>query len=300
MPDDIPIEIWERVIDHLWSFPATLHACAQVSRAWYSRSLFHLVGTARLTSRTRTYGFLHALDAHPILRTRVHSVDIWGSTGPDFAEEDNSAACRPPVPHLATFAAAAARRLPAVRSLDIWRADWREPGARARVLTHLGAFTSVTELNLFRVAFPNMPTFGRLVVALPALMILFAEDVTFRTLKYELTAFCTRPCALRTICLDGATVPHMIDFLIDPADILRGVVKVTVGWYQPLPIEMLEAWHIKEMLNAVGEALDNFSLWMEGLEVDSTVALGSISRCSQHRHVLTILTRMTWCQQRNA
>ena len=184
MRDDIPIEIWERAIDHLWGTPAALRACAQVSRAWHPRSLFHLVSTVRLTSRAKTYGFLHTLDAHPVLRKRVHSVDIWGRTGLVLDDGDDGPA---PVPQLATFAAVGARQLPAVRAMDIWRADWREPGAGARVLTHLGAFVSVAELNLFRVAFPNVPTFGRLIAALPALATLFAEDITFRTVKYEPT-----------------------------------------------------------------------------------------------------------------
>ena len=276
MRDDIPIEIWERAIDYLWASPPALRACAQVNRAWHPRSLFHLVGAARLTSRTRTYGFLHTLDSHTVLRERVHSVEIWGSTGHDTSDTDPPNACHPPVPHLATFAAAGARRLPEVRTLDIWRADWREPGAGARVLTHLGAFASVTTLNLFRVAFPNVPTFGRLVAALPALEILFAEDISFRTLNYEITTFCARPSALNTVCLDGATVPHIIDFFVDPAEVFRYVRKVTMGWYQALPIGELGAWHVKGMLDAVGESLENVSMWMEGIGVDSAIAFKSI------------------------
>ncbi|EPT01946.1 hypothetical protein FOMPIDRAFT_1015533 [Fomitopsis schrenkii] len=278
MRDNVPTEIWERVIDHLWANPAALRACAQVSRAWHPRSLFHLVGTARLTSRARTYGFLRTLDAHPVLRARVHSVDIWGSTGPDSSDADSSDVRRPPVPHLATFAAAGARRLPAVRALDLWRADWREPGAGARVLTHLGAFVSVAELNLFRVAFPNLPTFGRLVGALPQLSSLFVEDVFFRTLAYERAAFYVPPSGLRVLCLDGATVPQIVDFLIDPADVLRSVTKVTVGWFQPLPIAELKNWRVKEMLHATGDVLENVSIWMEGFEVnlDSAIVFESI------------------------
>lgn len=277
MHDNIPIEIWEHAIDYLWAFPAALRACAQVSRAWHPRSLFHLVSTARLTSHAKMYGFLRTLTAHPVLRARVHSVDIWGSSGPDSPDDDSSDARRPPVPHLATFAAAGARRLPAVRTLDIWRADWREPGAGARVLTHLSAFASVAELNLFRVAFPNVPTLGRLVTALPRLSTLFAEDITFRTLVYERAAFHAPPSTLRRVCLDGATVPQIVDFFIDPAEILQSVVIVTVGWYQPLPIAELKCRHIKEMLYACGDALEIFSVWMEAFEVDSSVEFENIS-----------------------
>lgn len=278
MTDNIPVEVWERVIDHLWGFPTTLHACAQVSRAWHPRSLFHLFGTARLTNCARTYGFLHTLDAHPVLRPRVHSVDIWGSNGPDSPDDDNSDVRHPPIPHLATFAAAAVRRLPAVRSLDIWRADWCEPGARARVLTHLSAFTSVMELNLFRIAFPNLPTLGRLIAAFPRLSTLFTEDITFRTPIYERTAFHAPPSTLRRVCLDGVTVPQIIDFFIDPAEVLRSVATVTVGWYQPLQIPELKDRRIKEMLHACRDALESFAIWMEAFEVDSAAEFESISK----------------------
>ena len=52
--------------------------------------------------------------------------------------------------------------------------------------------------------------------------------------------------------------------------------KVTMGWYQALPIGELGAWHVKGMLDAVGESLENVSMWMEGIGVDSAIAFKSI------------------------
>ena len=45
MPLALPTELWERVIDHNWGYPATLVNCSQVCRAWTARSRFHLLSS---------------------------------------------------------------------------------------------------------------------------------------------------------------------------------------------------------------------------------------------------------------
>ncbi|KAH9834818.1 uncharacterized protein C8Q71DRAFT_126263 [Rhodofomes roseus] len=165
-----------------------------------------------------------------------------------------------------------AKKLPKVDALDIWYADWKANTMIPKALIHLSIFVSVTALNLTRITFPNVLAFGRLIAAIPNLDTLFAEDVTFKSPAYNRLAFHPQHSKLRMLCLDGPTIPEIVDFLIDPAEILRSVPKITIGWYQPVAVTDLKDRRVKEMLEASGDSLENISFWLDGLHAVETAA----------------------------
>ncbi|PCH38522.1 hypothetical protein WOLCODRAFT_149459 [Wolfiporia cocos MD-104 SS10] len=72
-----------------------------------------------------------------------------------------------------------AAKLPVAWHLAIQDATWRPGDFHPHVFFHLSAFSSVTALWLFRVTFPKVREFGRLVCALPSLARLRCADVLF-------------------------------------------------------------------------------------------------------------------------
>ncbi|KAI0721195.1 hypothetical protein C8Q72DRAFT_787946, partial [Fomitopsis betulina] len=47
----LPVEVWERVMDHLWEDYPELLACSLVCEAWRPRSRFHLQGALTIPHR---------------------------------------------------------------------------------------------------------------------------------------------------------------------------------------------------------------------------------------------------------
>ncbi|KZS99554.1 uncharacterized protein LAESUDRAFT_616257, partial [Laetiporus sulphureus 93-53] len=67
----LPIEVWENVIDHLWDKQWTLLECHLVCRAWYPRSRFHLHRSIWFVSSKGVKAYAKALNQTPELSERV-------------------------------------------------------------------------------------------------------------------------------------------------------------------------------------------------------------------------------------
>ncbi|TFY65292.1 hypothetical protein EVJ58_g2071 [Rhodofomes roseus] len=140
---------------------ATLISCTLVCRAWYRRSWFHLHWQISVRSREQAVALSRLLRAEPRLREAVQRVSIAG--GLDRNQE------RLPIPHLATFAAMLARKLPNVKEFVVRHAEWRLTDVRPRSVAYLNDFSSVYSLKLVNVTFASTMLFGRLISAFPAL-----------------------------------------------------------------------------------------------------------------------------------
>jgi len=173
---ELPVEVWERIIDIVaseskrgdnnnWtSHPGwgTLIACTMVCKAWYHRSWFHLHWQISVRSREQVVALSRLIRAEPHLREAVHRIAIAGGLDQDQR--------RLPIPHMATFVAMLACKLPNVGELIVRHAEWRVADIRPKSLSYVPhAFQSVYSLKLVNVTFASAMLFGRLVSALPAL-----------------------------------------------------------------------------------------------------------------------------------
>ncbi|KZT00200.1 uncharacterized protein LAESUDRAFT_614766, partial [Laetiporus sulphureus 93-53] len=160
----LPIEVWENVIDHLWDNQWDLLECRLVCRAWYPLSRFHLDRKIWFSSSKGAKAYVKMLKQRPELSKRAQNMDMYGCWG------DLSA--------LSLAAILLARKLPQLETLMIWESTWKPWTMHRDVFLHLSAF-SVTSLVLLYVRFPSITVFGRLVCALPRLVELECHTLQF-------------------------------------------------------------------------------------------------------------------------
>lgn len=263
---EIPIEIWERVMDHLCLDYQALVACSLVCRAWLPRSRFHLLSRAHLQSRADVYRLARNLKSLDRLKNQRDNLYICG--GP-------TGTARAPMPHLGTLATVLAHRPPRAESLCIWLACWR--GIPDNTFLHLTTFITVTWLTLMSVTFPNVLTFGRLVYALPSLERLSCMDVSFEK-KGPPATFYSRPT--RILCfniLGGTPMEDVVDFIADTGNIAQGLEELDVAWLDPVPLlKELKALRVKPVLQAASSSLLRFDIRLGGVNMDPAEALKAI------------------------
>lgn len=192
----LPVEIWERVIDYLWTDAAALAACALVCKSWNARCRYHLVTAVDLVDRQRTQWLFRLLTEDPGLRPMVVHVALYGSFRRGLTTQG-------PVPHFTTFASLLARKLPALRILDIRHAEIHAAPMHRLTFVHLSSFGSITTLYLCRVAFSSKPVCARLLCALRSLAQLACEDVDFRSSTVNPAVLPPAPPRVKTLWLDG-------------------------------------------------------------------------------------------------
>ncbi|KZT04993.1 uncharacterized protein LAESUDRAFT_250027 [Laetiporus sulphureus 93-53] len=150
------IEVWENVINHLWDNEWALWMCRLVCRAWYPPSRFHLHSQIRIQSVKGVKAYVKILKQTPELSKRPHNMHISGSEKSDLSA-------------LSLAAILLARKLPRIERLSIRYSNWQPWTMHKDIFLHLSAFSSVTSLNLYKVTFPSITVFGRLICALPVL-----------------------------------------------------------------------------------------------------------------------------------
>ena len=190
----LPTEVWERVIDHNWGYPATLVNCSLVCRAWTARSRFHLLTSVVLVDQRRTWWLANLLRKDVQSRMAVKMVAVRG--GKTRGE-------REPTPHLGTFSSALANKVPKVETLLMFDVDWRPASMHRSTLLHLSTFCTITELRLARVTFPSGLVLTRLIRALPSLTELSCADIVITSGVFRPTAVWSHTPRIKTIRLDG-------------------------------------------------------------------------------------------------
>ena len=248
MPLALPVETWERIIDHLWSDPRTLRQCAVVCKAWQARSRFHLVARPILSNTRQVHRFARLLDEYPELRSRVQMVQMWpGGRGK-------------PLMHLASFAASLATRLPALTELCIFHAEWNARTAHPKTFLHLSLFLSVTDLVLSRVAFPSPLILARLICALPSLTTLNFVELSFPTLpkSSDLPFARLQAPPIRTLKLDGPS-DEVVTLLVERLHIGPRVERFFGGWAD-YSEDRLSDESMMSVLQSAGPALRRISL----------------------------------------
>lgn len=196
---ELPIEIWDQIIDLLRYDLDALIACGQVSRTWRWRCRKH-VQLEKYTGGVVTFrerNEVAQIGKMTFTKWRVRSLHIRGG-------EDGE---RKPIRHLATWATVFSGRWTG-NKLTIENAEWRMRDMRPDTFLDLTTFTSITFLYLHHVTFPNIATFGRLLYALPKLAELQCSGLRWSTHGFDQATFPRRgepKLGLRFIKLEDST-----------------------------------------------------------------------------------------------
>ncbi|KZT08114.1 uncharacterized protein LAESUDRAFT_609320, partial [Laetiporus sulphureus 93-53] len=171
----LPIEVWENVINHLWDDQNTLKECRLVCRAWLPPSRFHLRRWVMIRTVNGVKAYAKVLKQTPELSKRPHNMTIEGSL-------------RGVLSSLSMAAILLARKLPQLATLTIRNSYWQPWTMHNDIFLHLSTF-SVTRLVVFNVRFPSITVFGRLVCALPCLVELECTCLIFEHDHFHRDAF---------------------------------------------------------------------------------------------------------------
>ncbi|CCM06544.1 uncharacterized protein FIBRA_08818 [Fibroporia radiculosa] len=169
----LPIELWEKVIDHL--VDDDIHDRAprkreleRVCRGWHARCRF----------RDRELLYVWDMDKHQMYRLiniLRESPERCRAIKRVSFRLGYGSAC-----NVGLFAVCMAQKLPRAESLRLVGINWKPEQLHPQVFVHVTlAFESVTMLELSSTMFPSALVFGRLVRALPRLSVLDCYDVNF-------------------------------------------------------------------------------------------------------------------------
>ncbi|KAH9918685.1 uncharacterized protein B0H18DRAFT_1030417 [Fomitopsis serialis] len=220
---ELPVDIWERVLNEFRDHPRVLFICACVCRTWYShasRSLpriddaWELAGRADVMRVARVFGW-----EYPSVRMQRK----WRAVVVRGGHTTRSLA------HLKTFAAALAKQLCRIDELEIRSGDWRPGSADAPTFARFSACIALSRLTLRGITFPSTTLVAKLICALPNLARLSIVDV--KTIEkrrgHDLCLPHGRPLRLRWLLLDSTGVDDVVEFLAD-ADIMCRVTQATL------------------------------------------------------------------------
>ena len=185
---ELPLDVYELIIDFVWPDRDALLACALTCRAWYARSrsnLFYRVELYNLAQLSQ-YSTRLAADARVGHALRELYVTPYHAQSQLLGE----------------FPFVLAGQLPAVSRLRIdIRRDFY-PYIAPDFHSALARFSSVTTLELWRVQFPTLGDFSALVCALPGLRSLALWMVDWVKKTYDEGALRERKQCLRLHSLE--------------------------------------------------------------------------------------------------
>ncbi|CCM06088.1 uncharacterized protein FIBRA_08335 [Fibroporia radiculosa] len=234
----LPIEIWERVIDFLAEdihgissgTDDALNRFATVCRAWEPRCRFHLYRNVRMHDKGQVSGIAKMIRKHRYLQNAIHLVH--------FDRMDA----------MGLFATMMVRKLPSLQMIGIrGPTEWKSGLMHADVPMFLATFTSITRLSLKWVTFPSVVVFGRLVCALPNLTYLQCQWLTFRA---DGRATPPKHNAITEVHLSGLgsdTIPFLLT-----TSISHGLKRLTL---EDIQDEDMRFDRIQQLLEGVGESL---------------------------------------------
>ncbi|KZT08160.1 uncharacterized protein LAESUDRAFT_78696 [Laetiporus sulphureus 93-53] len=251
----LPIEVWENVIDHLWNDQWTLRRCRLVCRAWYSPSRFHLDQWVDINNGVQgVKAYARMLKQTPELSKRAREMSILGSM---YAGENRLV----DLSALSMAAILLARKLPRLDLLKIRNTEWKPWTMHIDIFLHLSAF-SVTRLDLHGVTFPSITVFGRLVCALRGLVELECCDLEFIHDYFDHDTFDLyhNRVSIRFLTLGDALMgsEKLMDFLAHPC-ISSRLQRLNID-DSPLAAELQHQWKYKQLLDAVSGSLPELQL----------------------------------------
>ncbi|CCM06082.1 uncharacterized protein FIBRA_08329 [Fibroporia radiculosa] len=163
IPMQLPVEIWERIIDHLELYCPDMWPYGSVCWAWYHRTRFYALQRVSLYNKKAVYSLVKMMERRENFRSAVKHVSIHDK-----------------IDVLGTFSICLAEKLPNVEVLRIFKCEWSPGWLHPHIFMHVSAtFQTVTTL-LYDIAFPTTAVFGRLICSLPQLSSLNCMNVRFK------------------------------------------------------------------------------------------------------------------------
>jgi len=250
---EIPVEVWENVIDQLQDDMYTLLACTRVCRAWTPRSRLHLRKwivfykrrqVPRLAKLVRTGEWeVKSCRRVEIVSSSLRTLGLFAAM---FAGK---------MPHLETLV---------VKSVILKQAKWNPGKMYVDVFLYLSAFTSITRLALDGITFPNAQVFGRLICALPSLTDLQCRYLEFEAHGFRLGVLLPRPRKLASLDLYIDDLPTMDDVnnLMVGTKIASTLKEIVFRW--ELPLHALDESGISALVFLAGASLRSLDLRLTG------------------------------------
>ncbi|KZT04908.1 uncharacterized protein LAESUDRAFT_246762 [Laetiporus sulphureus 93-53] len=242
----LPVEVWENVINHLWDDQDALEVCICVCRAWYPPSRFHL-------HRQINIGSVQGVKAYVKVLKQTPEWSGWA--------HDMTVGCKD-LSVLWPAALLLARKLPRLVRLTIKDSEWKPWTMHKDIFLHLSAF-SITRLDLFHVTFPSLTVFGRLVCTLPGLVELKCDRLNFTHdhFHHETFGLYDNRLKIRSLSLQGGLYVRpnkLIDFLAHPC-ISNTLQKLVIDVSIYIAESQYE-WGCQRLLDAASGSLSELRL----------------------------------------
>ncbi|KZT66533.1 hypothetical protein DAEQUDRAFT_446822 [Daedalea quercina L-15889] len=206
---ELPLDIWERVLNGFLDDPRTLFICARVCRAWYALASRHLprigdtwalAGRADVMRVARVFG-----REYPSAKAQRK----WRAVVLEGSGVARSLA------HARTFAAALAKQLCRIDELEIHNGVWTPGAADASTFVRITTCIALSTLTLRNVVFPSTTAVAKLICSLPNLSRLSIIDVNTNDKRRGHT-FCLphdRPRQLRWVQFDCSGLDDVVQFM---------------------------------------------------------------------------------------
>ncbi|KZT68633.1 hypothetical protein DAEQUDRAFT_738662 [Daedalea quercina L-15889] len=242
-PPELPLDIYELIIDFVWPDRDSLIACALTCRAWHQRSRYNLFYRVALHNLDQLSRYASQLAAEPALGAAARELFVT----PYYSQSQL----------LGTFPFALAGKLPCVERLrlDIRRDFY--PYIHPDFHGAFASFASVTTLELRRIQFPTLGDFATLVCALPRVHTLACWMVDWVKKTHDVGALRDRKQCLKLRSLELRDVPWsdaFADWLFTAATVqdlqticVSGVAAKDVG-------------HVERLLEAAGSSLRSLEI----------------------------------------
>ncbi|EED79867.1 predicted protein [Postia placenta Mad-698-R] len=247
----LPIEVWENVIDEFYGDEEELKKFTLICRAWSFRSRYHLLVQSKLRSRDQVVHFARVVRSSTSHAKAVRVLCLYGS---------DSGLVR----LVGVAAAMLAGKLPNVEELALDKFTWDPRFLHPQVFLHFStAFASVRELCLTIVTFPSVQSFRRLICSLPSLKDLLCLNIKFSARGFNADAFCIPKILLTHLRLYEQGIGEIIDFILATGLAAR-LEDITLGGDTGILPSTINQLGIPRLLREAGS-----SLKMLRLHVDS-------------------------------
>ncbi|GBE90167.1 hypothetical protein BKA93DRAFT_829257 [Sparassis latifolia] len=278
MVKELPMELIDNIVDHLWDDKPSLCRCALVSPTWLRTSRYHLYrGNACLSSSKN----LESLVAASKVSHVAASLRSMGS----LCLEDGDPAW------VHRFPLVLGRVLSEIQELHIFRLTWEVVVMHPDTLTiGLMQFHRVTQLGLFDCSFRNFRQLQRLICALPQLRDLRISRVSSKKPSLLAAESMFRPPPLTDVFLynivDQLLASDFLDCLVYPSSVTLRSLRLEV------PRKLIP--RVVTVLDAAKPSLEHLHLILEESVSASDLVELDVRRCTALRRLdLTYVHRMS-------
>ncbi|KAH9952141.1 hypothetical protein B0H21DRAFT_817864 [Amylocystis lapponica] len=245
MPSDLPQEVVDQVVDHLWDDIPTLLACSQSCCALFPATRVHLFSTIRLGDSGQYRRFQQLLQTSPYIARLVRKLTVSGSL------VDDPDAWVGQIPSLL-------EQLVMVDELELTKLYWEVLQSRTNSLTR---FAALKRLVFSDVSFATPAQIQTLLGAIPNVAELRVQNVTCGPVDTPLTypILTTLPTSLHHLLLDSGNCHEVIVDSLLSAGCVSDLCTLSVRWADPWKDER-QTEYLSDILPACGASLEQLCI----------------------------------------